>query len=626
MSTLAKAYVQIVPTTKGLSAGIEKEMDPAGERAGGLLAGSMKKVLGKAAIGAAVVGGIAAAVKEGGKLEQSIGGIETLFKDDADIVKKNASMAFKEAGISANAYMENTTSFAASLISSLGGDTKAAADLANTAMIDMSDNANKMGTDMESIQQTYQSLARGNFGMLDNLKLGYGGTKSEMERLMADAEKLTGEHYTVGDFADTVSAIHAIQDSLEITGTTAKEASTTLAGSFGMMKASATDLLGSLVSGDDVGTAMTNLVESITVFLADNLIPALGRLIQAIPPALIALIKAVFTTLLPELLMSVGEAVAGILDSLFLKLSELWDKIKEIISSVWTSIKETISTIVQEISDKITGIWEEIKLGISQKIDEISIAISTTWTNIKDGISEILTGIKDKFTEIWDGIKLKVSDVIDEVKNKISTTLGAVKESVTSILDGVKNKFTEVWDGVKIKVSSVIDEVKNKISTTLGAAKDTVTDKLDGIKLKFENIFNGIKTFLSPILDWLKKIFDFKWELPKIKLPHFKIDGEFSLNPPSIPSFSIDWYKTGGIFNKASVIGVGEAGSEAVLPLDNFYRYMDGKMASRNDSNVTNINIEMIINAAQGQDAKQIADEVTRKIYDSIARKKAVFA
>ena len=157
------------------------------------------------------------AISEGAKLEQSIGGVETLFKENADIVKNYANQAFKTAGVSANKYMETVTSFSASLISSLGGDTKKAADLADVAVRDMSDNANKMGTDMELIMQTYQSLARGNYAMLDNLKLGYGGTKSEMERLMKDAEKITGEHYTVGDFADTFKAIHAVQDSLKIT-------------------------------------------------------------------------------------------------------------------------------------------------------------------------------------------------------------------------------------------------------------------------------------------------------------------------------------------------------------------------------------------------------------------------
>ena len=188
---------------------------------------TFKSVLGANLISSAVISGVNAltgAVKgafsstidEGAKLQQSIGGIETLFKDSAGTVKNYAQQAFETAGVSANTYMENVTSFSASLISSLGGDTAKAAELANTAMVDMSDNANKMGTDMEYITQTYQSLARGNYAMLDNLKLGYGGTKSEMERLMKDAEKLTGEHYTVGDFADTVKPSTQFKKALEL--------------------------------------------------------------------------------------------------------------------------------------------------------------------------------------------------------------------------------------------------------------------------------------------------------------------------------------------------------------------------------------------------------------------------
>lgn len=271
MATLGQAYVQIMPSAKGIGGSISNvlrpEADSAGTSAGGLLGGNLVK----AAMGALAAAGIAKAVGElfsksigeGAALEQSVGGVETLFKKSAETVKKYAQEAYKTSGVSANAYMENVTSFAASLISSLGGDTKAAADLANTAMVDMSDNANKMGTDMESIQMTYQSLARGNYAMLDNLKLGYGGTKSEMERLMADAEKLTGEHYTVGDFADTVEAIHAVQESLGITGTTAKEASTTFSGSLTAMKSAFSDVMGNLSSGEfDIGPSLEALAKT----------------------------------------------------------------------------------------------------------------------------------------------------------------------------------------------------------------------------------------------------------------------------------------------------------------------------------------------------------------------------
>lgn len=234
--------------------------------------------------------------------EQLVGGVQTLFKDSAGIVQDYANNAYKAAGMSANEYMDTVTSFTASLIQSLGGDTKAAAELGNTAVQDMSDNANKMGTDIGSIQQTYQSLARGNYGMLDNLKLGYGGTKAEMERLMADAEKLTGEHYTVGDFGDTVKAIHAVQTQMGITGTTAKEASTTIEGSMNAMKASWQNLLAGMSdSGANMNGLINNLVDSVNTF-ASNIMPRIAPLINGMVTAAVQLLPQAVNMLTSQLL------------------------------------------------------------------------------------------------------------------------------------------------------------------------------------------------------------------------------------------------------------------------------------------------------------------------------------
>ena len=238
-TTLANAYVQIIPSAKGIKSGMQKELDAAGgtagESAGGRFAGSFKNIIGAAAIGTAVVAGITKSIKEGAALEQSIGGIETLFKSASDTVIKNADNAFRTAGISANSYMEQATSFSASLLQSLDGDTRKAAKYADTAIIDMSDNANKMGTNIEDIQNAYQGFAKQNYTMLDNLKLGYGGTKTEMERLLADASKISGQKYDISNLSDVYEAIHVIQGDLDITGTSAKEAATTLSGSFSAM-------------------------------------------------------------------------------------------------------------------------------------------------------------------------------------------------------------------------------------------------------------------------------------------------------------------------------------------------------------------------------------------------------
>ena len=198
---------------------------------------------GTAAATAGVVALSKAALDSYAQYEQLVGGVETLFKDSADTVQQYAANAYKTSGVSANTYMEQATAFSASLIQSLGGDTQAAAQYANQAIMDMSDNANKMGTNIESIQMTYQSLMRGNYAMLDNLKLGYGGTKAELERLVADASKLTGEALDPSKFSDVITAIHAVQENLGITGTTALEAATTIEGSVNMTKAAWSNLL-----------------------------------------------------------------------------------------------------------------------------------------------------------------------------------------------------------------------------------------------------------------------------------------------------------------------------------------------------------------------------------------------
>nr|DAU91799.1 MAG TPA: tail tape measure protein [Caudoviricetes sp.] len=250
----------------------------AGESLGSKMMGAVSGVIAAAGIGKA----IGASITEGAALQQSLGGVETLFKDSADKVKGFANEAYKTTGLSANAYMENVTGFSASLLQSLGGDTDKAAETANMAMIDMSDNANKMGTSMESIQLAYQGFAKQNYTMLDNLKLGYGGTKQEMQRLLADAEKLTGVKYDINNLSDVYSAIHAIQENLDITGTTAREAATTFTGSFESMKAAAQNVLGKIAIGENVTPALQSLLETTKTFLFGNFLPMIGNILSGL--------------------------------------------------------------------------------------------------------------------------------------------------------------------------------------------------------------------------------------------------------------------------------------------------------------------------------------------------------
>lgn len=305
---LGKAYVQVIPSAKGIGGMLKKSMGGDMDSAGTSLGKGLGSKI-KAAIIAAGIGKVLkTAIFEGAKLEQSLGGVETLFKGSAGRVKKYSAEAYRTAGMSGNEYMENVTSFSAAMISSLGGNTKKAAKLSNQAITDMSDNANKMGTDLSMVTQTYQSLARGQYQMLDNLKLGYGGTKGEMQRLLNDAEKLTGKKYDISSFSDVTQAIHAIQTQMGITGTTAKEAASTISGSFNMMKSAAKDFLGNLTLGRDVSKSMENLVTSTGTFLS-NLLPALGNIAKG----LVNVIGTTFPQMFSKIGNSLGASMPGLI-------------------------------------------------------------------------------------------------------------------------------------------------------------------------------------------------------------------------------------------------------------------------------------------------------------------------
>lgn len=287
---LADAYVQIIPVSEGITerirslfADLPDEGSRTGEDTGRSLGNSIKNALIATGLTAAIGKIIKSSFSEGAALEQSLGGVETLFKQHADIVKKNAQDAYKTAGLSANEYMENVTGFSASLLQGLGGDTEKAAKIADIAMIDMSDNANKFGTDMQSIQYAYQGFAKNNYTMLDNLKLGYGGTKTEMERLLADAEKLSGHKYDISNFSDVINAIHDVQENLGIMGTTSKEADETFSGSFKSMKSAAKNLLGDMSTGmGDIDEDVKNLSKTAKTFVFDNALPMLGNIVESI--------------------------------------------------------------------------------------------------------------------------------------------------------------------------------------------------------------------------------------------------------------------------------------------------------------------------------------------------------
>ncbi|MDN5025119.1 PblA [Streptococcus sp. SO4] len=378
---IAQAYVQLIPSARGITGKIQSILDPeasaagqsAGQSLGSSLVGVMTKVIAAAGIGKA----FSAAISEGAALQQSLGGVETLFKGSADKVKGYANEAYKTTGLSANAYMENVTGFSASLLQSLGGDTNKAAETANMAMIDMSDNANKMGTSMESIQMAYQGFAKQNYTMLDNLKLGYGGTKQEMQRLLADAEKLTGVKYDINNLSDVYNAIHAIQENLDITGTTAKEAASTFSGSFESMKAAAQNVLGKIAIGENVTPALQSLLETTKTFLFGNFLPMVGNILSGLGVVLTHGLSDIASQLF-------GDAFG----------SAVFDQVSHV-----TGIFETFFDMIFGSMDKEANFEILDALGFSEdaanQIINIADNIRVTFENIGSAIGDVLSIIGD---------------------------------------------------------------------------------------------------------------------------------------------------------------------------------------------------------------------------------------
>ena len=387
---LAKAYVQIIPSARGIGGMIQKEMGgevaSAGTSAGESLGSSMVATLKKVIVAAGIGKAFSAAISEGAALQQSLGGVETLFKGSADKVKGYANEAYKTTGLSANAYMENVTGFSASLLQSLGGDTNKAAETANMAMIDMSDNANKMGTSMESIQMAYQGFAKQNYTMLDNLKLGYGGTKQEMQRLLADAEKLTGVKYDINNLSDVYNAIHAIQENLDITGTTAKEAASTFSGSFESMKAAAQNVLGKIAIGENVTPALESLLETTKTFLFGNFLPMVGNILSGLGVVLTHGLSDIASQLF-------GDAFG----------SAVFDQLAHV-----TGIFETFFDMIFGSMDKEANFEILDALGFSEdaanQIINIADNIRVTFENIGSAIGDVL-GIVGDFVGDLLGIK-----------------------------------------------------------------------------------------------------------------------------------------------------------------------------------------------------------------------------
>ena len=474
---LGQAYIQIMPSARGIKDMIKKELGSeipqAGQEAGESLSSKMLSVAKKAIAAAGIGKFFSASLTEGANLQQSLGGIETLFKGSADTVKKYANEAYKTTGLSANAYMENVTGFSASLLQSLGGDTRKAADVANMAMVDMADNSNKMGTSMDRIQDAYQGFAKQNYTMLDNLKLGYGGTKTEMQRLLADAQKLTGVKYDINNLSDVYQAIHAIQENLDITGTTAKEAATTFSGSFASMKAAAQNVLGKLALGEDIGPALSSLYQTTKTFLVGNLIPMVADILKGIPHLFYEFMKEVLTDLFgPEMAKPMIDGLYDTFATISAVLSTLYDMIFGSLSkkdnidflTAYLGIDQKTASSIVNIGDNIRTMFENIGAVISNVAGIVGEFISDLFGLAKS--KDSVGGVASAFEAI--------TKVLADASGKVKDFTKWMRENKT-IMDIVKSALAGALAGfLAFKAITTIQSIITGFKSALLAVKGAV--------------------------------------------------------------------------------------------------------------------------------------------------------
>ena len=480
MSDLGTAYVHIVPSAQGIAGSISKaiggEAEQAGESSGKSFAEKFGSIAKKAIAAIGIGKLIGDALNQGGQLQQSLGGVETLFKGSADIVKQYASESFRTTGLSANEYMQNVTSFSASLLQSLGGDTGKAAEIANTAMIDMSDNANKMGTDMESITMAYQGFAKQQYQLLDNLKLGYGGTKTEMQRLLKDAQAITGVEYNIDNLSDVYEAIHVIQGELGITGTTAQEASTTLEGSFNSMKAAFSDLLGQMALGGDISVALQNLASTVSTYLFGNLLPMVTQILANVPQMVVGVITGIAQyadeiinsgiTLISELLIGILQAIPQVITAIGNLAQSIWNTIT---STDWVGVgTEIMSSFDTGIFDQIPAIIETIGSLLSQLVAQIMQNLPQFLQQGGEIILQMVNGITSRLPSILGAIGSLLGQLVRTIISNLPQFLSQGIAIVGRIAAGLIQAIPQVLSGIGSLISQAASKFRGFNWVSLG--------------------------------------------------------------------------------------------------------------------------------------------------------------
>lgn len=590
-SGFARGIKSVIGSVKNMNESMKDATNSASKMSSvmkGIGSSAIKVGKGLAVAGAAAATAVTALVSKSvgafSDYEQLTGGVETLFgaggrsveeyaqsvgKSVSDIqgkydslmsaqnvVLENANKAYMTAGMSANEYMDTVTGFSASLISSLGGDTNKAADYANSALVDMSDNANKMGTDMESIKNAYQGFAKQNYTMLDNLKLGYGGTQEEMKRLLSDAEKLTGQRYDISSFADITQAIHAIQTQMDITGTTAKEASTTISGSWGSLKAAFQNVLVGLTTGGDMFDQSLDALINTAVTFGQNIIPAIkgalsgvGYLIEGLAPVIGETIPPLINDLAPTLANSAVSLISSLVNGLTQNATQfseclsnmiivavagistvvpqLLDAASKIVSNLMQGLTNSMPQIVNGavtlIEGLVNGLVNNIPLlimGAVQLVASLANGLIANLPRIIDAGVNLITGIVSASYSmmpqiIQNGMQLVVNLAVGLVR-AIPQLIAALPRITGAIVKGFKSVnwfdlglqlIKSIWEGIKSIGSEMWNGVKEKTSELWGGVKNVVSEKLNNIKSAYDAHGGGLKGATFAAIEGVKEYY-----------------------------------------------------------------------------------------------------------------------
>lgn len=501
-----------------------KETGEEAEKSGGKFEklGGVLKGIG-AALGAVAVAAGAAAFKLGKEViaayadyEQLVGGVDTLFGEASGTVQRYADNAFKTAGMSANEYMETVTGFSASLIQSLEGDTAKAAQVADMAITDMADNANKMGTDISSIQNAYQGFAKQNYTMLDNLKLGYGGTKSEMERLLADAEKISGIKYDLSSFSDLTEAIHVIQTEMGITGTTALEATETISGSISGMQSAIGNLMAGLGNADaDIELLIGNVVEAFQ-HVVKNVVPVIENIVKALPPALDGILKAI-GDLLPTLLSTVVDLFTQVLETLLTLLPELIPAAVEAVMTIVSALIDNLPLLIDAAVQLITALVMGLGSALPELIPAAVEAIITIVNGLLDSMDQILEAAFAIIQGLAEGLLNALPQLIDALPEIIMTIINFITDNLPLIIEmGIKLTVQLAIGLIKAipqlvaKLPEIIAAIVTGLGKAVGAVfeigKNIVTGLWEGIKSLGSWISDKVSGFFSGIVDGAKSL------------------------------------------------------------------------------------------------------------------------